>query len=195
MGVKFSGVMGIQDRFLNLAVASLLAIGSIFGPALAADQGRLERLYAQLQEADPADARRLAGEIELEWSKSGSPAMDLLLKRGNDALEAGDWQAAIEHFTALTDHAPNFAEGWYRRALAYGATDLYGPAMADIQRALALSPRHYDAIASLGGFLVRTGKPELARRAFDGALAIYPYHPEVTEALKHLDSQSGGKNI
>ena len=37
--------------------------------------------------------------------------MDLLLGRGNEALEAEDYPTAIEHFSALIDHAPDFAEG------------------------------------------------------------------------------------
>ena len=38
--------------------------------------------------------------------------MDLLLERGRKAMSEGDTNTAIEHLTALTDHAPNFAEGW-----------------------------------------------------------------------------------
>lgn len=195
MGAKFMCVMGISCRFLNRTVASALAIVLFFAGGALADDGRLDRLYAQLQEADQADARRVAREIELEWSKSGSPAMDLLLKRGTDALESGDWQVAIEHLTALTDHAPDFAEGWYRRSLAYAAMDLFGPAVADLERALALRPRHYDAIATLGGILAKVDKPEMAMDAFERALAIHPHHADVTEALKHLDSQSGETDL
>jgi len=36
--------------------------------------------------------------------------MDLLLQRGQEAMDNEDYEAAIEHFTALTDHAPDFAE-------------------------------------------------------------------------------------
>jgi len=187
--------MGIRIAFLNVTVASVLAIASICGGARAAESVRLDQLFGALREADPTDAQRLAREIEMEWSKSGSPAMDLLLKRGNDALDAGDTGAAIEHFTALTDHAPEFAEGWYRRALAYGMADLDGPAVADLERALALDPRHYDAIATLGGLFARIGRPDLARRALEAALAIHPHHPQATEALRHLDTEGGGKNI
>ncbi len=195
MGVKFSFDMAVQNRFLNLTVASFLAIGAICGPVRADDSPRLERLFTQLHEADPTDALRLAREIELEWSRSGSAAMDLLLRRGNDAIEAGDALAAIEHFTALTDHAPDFAEGWYRRALAYAMADLDGPAMADLQHALALEGRHFDAIASIGAIAERTGREGLARRAYEAALQIYPNHPRATEGLARLDAESPGKDI
>lgn len=188
-------VMGISYRFLNLIVASLLAIG-VFSPfAGAVDDQTLDRLYAQLAEADPKDARRLAKEIEREWSQSGSPAMNLLLKRGSDAFEAGDTEAAIEHFTALTDHAPDFAEGWHRRAVAYAEAGLFGPALADIERTLALRPRHYEAIATLGGILAQTGRSEMAMEAFEQALAIHPHHPGIAEAMEHLAPRAGGMDL
>lgn len=187
--------MAVRNRFLNLTVASFLAIGPICGTAWAGDPARLERLFGELHEAEPREARRLAREIELEWSKSGSAAMDLLLRRGNDAIEKGDALAAIEHFTALTDHAPDFTEGWYRRALAYAMADLDGPAMADLQRVLALEGRHFDAIASIGAIAVRTGREDLARRAFEAALEIYPNHPQAIEGLERLDAESLGKDI
>jgi len=195
MGVKFVGDMIIRNRFLNLTVASFLAIGSICGPAGADDAARLERLFSELHDADPRDARRLAREIELEWSKSGSAAMDLLLRRGNDALDARDAPAAIEHFTALTDHAPDFAEGWFRRALAYMMADLDGPAVADLRRALALEGRHFDAMAGLGAIAERTGREALARQAYEAVLAIHPHHEQATEGLERLDRESPGKDI
>lgn len=195
MGVKFVGDMIVRNRFLNLTVASFLAIGAICGPAGAGDAARLERLFFDLHDAEPRDARRLAREIELEWSKSGSAAMDLLLRRGKDALEARDAPAAIEHFTALTDHAPDFAEGWFRRALAYMMADLDGPAVADLRRALALEERHFDAMAVLGAIAERTGRETLARQAYEAVLAIHPHHEQATEALERLDRESPGKDI
>ncbi|GAB4304180.1 MAG: tetratricopeptide repeat protein [Roseovarius sp.] len=158
-------------------------------------QERLARLYDELAVAPERQAARIAREIALEWSRSGSPAMDLLLRRGNDALEAGDTAAAIAHFSALTDHAPDFAEGWYRLALAHALAGLDGPAIDDLRRALALQPRHFDAIAGLGALAERTGKTALARRAYEAVLAIHPHHREAREGLERLRAESGGKDI
>lgn len=187
--------MTLSNRFLNLVVASLLAIAGICGPALAVDDARLDRLYADLREAGPDRARRLAREIEMERSKSESPSMDLLLQRGMDALAAGDTDAAIGHLTALTDHAPDFAEGWYRRAQAFARADMLGPAVADLARVLTLSPRHYQAIATLGGIFLEVNKPALAQEAFARALAINPHDAEITAAMKQLDGQTRGADL
>ncbi len=164
-------------------------------PVSAEEAGRLDALYAQLKQAEAADARRIASEIQLEQSKSGSAAMDLLLKRGRDAMEAGEHELAIEHLTALTDHAPDFADGWHARAIAYARAGLYGPALADIERALALNPRHFDAIASLGALLEEVGHEQLAHDAYTQILAIHPYFEDVTTALDRLDAEIGGSDI
>ena len=82
-------------------------------------------LLRQLAEADPAEAKRLDRQLQALWRKSGSASMDLLLKRGRDALELEYTNIAIGHLTALTDHAPDFAEGWHARASAYFAANLF----------------------------------------------------------------------
>ena len=117
-------------RYLNtlLAAGWLAAAGLAFTPHLvlaqdapAESQGQqqdLDALFAELADPDAGDWQRAEQDIWREWSKSGSPAMDLLLQRGRDALQAGEVGAAIEHLTALTDHAPDFAEGWNARATA-----------------------------------------------------------------------------
>ncbi|MEO0751981.1 MAG: tetratricopeptide repeat protein [Pseudomonadota bacterium] len=180
---------------LKCTVASFLAIAVFSGPVLAVDEARLDDLYIQLKDADRAEALRLSREIERERSNAGSPAMNLLLKRGSDALEAGDLEGALNHFTALTDHAPEFAEGWHRRAQVFVAMEMYGPAVADLERVLEARPRHYDAIATLGGILVQINKPELAKDAFEEALALHPHHPEVTQALEYLGPQVTGTQL
>lgn len=53
---------------------------------------------------------------------------------------AEDYATAIEHLTALTDHAPNFAEGWHTRATAFYLIDEYGLALADLRRRWRSTP-------------------------------------------------------
>jgi len=181
---------------LNRIVAAFAALVMFSLPAAGQNSDRLDALFEALREADaPQDARRIARDIEHEFAQSGSASMDVLLRRGRDALEAGDSGAAIEHFTALTDHAPDFAEGWHMRSVAYSRVGLYGPALADIERALALSPRHFNAIYGLGVILEEVNKPELAHEAFSRVLAIHPHHEAVTRALERLDPEIGGSSL
>ncbi|MEO0774412.1 MAG: hypothetical protein AAFZ04_14680 [Pseudomonadota bacterium] len=187
--------MILKLSFLKRVVASFLAVAVLASPVWAVNEARLDDLYIQLKDAERAEALRLAREIDRELANSGSPAMNLLLKRGEDALEAGDLQAALDHFTALTDHAPDFAEGWHRRAQVFVAMEMYGPAVADLERVLEFRPRHYDAIATLGGILIQINKPDLAWEAFQEVLEIHPHHPDVTQALEVIDPQVGGTEL
>lgn len=187
--------MGAAGLNLNRIVAAILAIVMFSLPVAAAPGERLDDLFAKLAQAEPADARRFAAEIELELAKSGSPAMDLLLRRGEDALEAGDAVMAVEHLSALIDHAPGFAEAWHLRSVAFFQQGHYGMALADIERALALEPRHYNAIYGLGVLLEETGQTDLAEAAFLRALTIHPHHEEVTSALERVRGALGGMDL
>ncbi len=153
------------------------------------DQGVL---LEQLAQADRTQALRIDRQLQALWSASGSASMDLLLQRGRDALATGDTRAAIEHLTALTDHAPGFAEGWQVRAAAYYEAGLYGPALSDLEHALALNPMNYNAIFGLGTILETFGDKKRAYQLYLRVLAINPFHKEVTKALERLKPQIEG---
>lgn len=155
----------------------------------------MDALYDRLANATAEEAPRIAREIETEWSRSGSAAMDLLLERGNEAMAAGDLDAAIDHFTALTDHAPDFAEGWNGRALAFFQKGYYGQAIDDIAHVLALNPHHFGAITGLAAMFEEMDRPEKALEAYKAALAIHPHLEGVDEAVKRLEAESAGQEI
>lgn len=161
-------------------------------PASAED---VESLLQRLQAAGPEEASRIEPLIWNEWSKSGSPAMDLLLRRGRDAMEAGDLDAAIRHLTALVDHAPDFAEGWNARATAYFQAGLYGPSVADIAQVLRLNPRHFGALSGFGMILEETGRIDEALEVYRAALAIHPHLAGVLEAVARLEREKAGQDL
>ena len=138
---------------------------------------------------------RLERQIWREWSKSGSSAMDLLLQRGRDAMSVGETGAAIEHFTALIDHAPDFAEGWNARATAYFQAGLYGPSVADIAQVLRLNPRHFGALTGFARILEETGKTDQALQVYEAALAIHPHLEGVREAVERLHQDAAGQEL
>lgn len=189
--------MGVRHRNLK-GIVTATAIFAVFCQPLAAQTADLTDetlLLSKLAHASAEEAPALERQLKALWNRSGSPAMDLLLKRGRDALEAGDPGAAIEHLTALTDHAPEFAEGWYLRASAYFEAGLYGPAISDLERALTLNPNNYDAIFGLGTILEAFGDPERAYEAYGRARALNPHHEDVTKAMDRLKPQIEGKAL
>lgn len=147
--------------------------------------------------ADPAndDWEKTQQKILDQWAASGSPAFDLLLQRGRAAMAAGDLAAAIDDLTALTDQAPDFAEGWNARATAYYLRGLYGPSIADIEHVLTLEPRHFGAISGLGLILEQTNRKLDARTAFQRSLAINPHQDGIRKALDALEQEMGGTDL
>ena len=116
--------MDSERHNLNNTVAAFFAVVMFSLPLAAQDapeagNDALDAMYAQLLSAPAPEARRIGEEIRHVLSRSGSPSMNLLLKRGRSAMERGDLEMAIQHLTALTDHAPGFAEGWHARSVAY----------------------------------------------------------------------------
>ena len=177
----------------NCIVATLLVLS--LTAAVRADEARLDALFQQLQTATDEEARAITDNIWIEWSKSGSPAMDLLLKRGRDAMSAGFPLLAIEHFTALIDHAPDFAEGFNARATAYFQTGDLGPSVGDIAKTLTLNPRHFGALAGLGMIFEQLDQPEKALEVYRAALAINPHMPDVKDAVERLETSVGGQDL
>ena len=151
----------------------------------------LDRLFTLLATADASNWKALEDEIWGLWSRSGSDSFDLMLTRGRTAMDQGDLEAAIEHLTALTDHAPEFAEGWNARATAFYLSGQYGLSLDDIARTLTLEPRHFGALSGLGIILEQLGDDERALEAYQYALAIHPQSPSVKEAVARLESASG----
>jgi tetratricopeptide (TPR) repeat protein len=138
--------------------------------------------------ADPAagDWEKIEERIVELWSISGSDTADLLLRRGRDAMNAGDFVTAIGHFTALIENAPGFAEGWNARATAFFMLEEFGLALADIERTLAINPSHFGALAGLGIILEQSGQPATALAAFREAQRLNPHRPQVNEAVDRL---------
>lgn len=187
--------MGVRAAILNRIVAALVPLFLTCGLAAAGDSARLDDLFTRLQTAEPAEAARIESDIWIEWSKSGSPAIDLLLQRGRDALELGDTGQAIAHFTAVIDHDPDFAEGWNGRATAYFQAGEFGPSLADIAHVLTLNPRHFGALAGLGAIFEDSDRPDKALAAYRAALAIHPHLEGIPEAVERLETEAEGQEL
>lgn len=205
--------MTAARTLLNLAVAATLALSgaplwaqdgadaavsapsSLGGGGAERPEDRTAALLTDLARPDNAGWRRVERQLMVEWSKSGSAAFDLLLQRGREALREDDTAAAIEHLTALTDHAPDFAEGWNQRAAAYFQAGQYGPAMLDLSRAIALNPKHFGALSGMALLLAETGNKTAARAVYQEVLAIHPNLATVRDALTRLDRDLSGQRI
>lgn len=182
-------MMRVVLRFLNSAVTAFALL-----TAPAAMAAELDDLFERLKAPELPEWEYVERQIVRVLSDSGSPAMDLLLRRGRAALDADRYDEAIEHFSALIDHAPGFAEAWNARATAFFAAGQIGPALADVRKTLELEPRHFAAWQGLGILMTEMERPDLALRAFRQAAAIHPHRPDLKEALERLEREVGGQD-
>ena len=179
---------------LKCAVAAFFLSLSLQGPALAEDV-ELEALFEGLKSAEAVQAAQIENRIQELWSKSGSASMDLLLDRGRDALVEEDMTLAIQHFTALIDHAPDFAEGYNGRATAYFQAGRYGLSLEDIRRTLLLNPRHFGAMSGLALILEEMGRPEDALATWREVEKINPNRDGLSDAILRLERQVEGETL
>jgi tetratricopeptide (TPR) repeat protein len=193
--IGYFPVMRVPVAILNRIVAALLPLFLTCAAAWAEDTAKLDGLFERLKTAGEGEAGRIETEIWIEWSKSGSPALDLLLQRGRDAMDLGDFPAAIEHFTAIIDHDPNFAEAWNARATAFYMSGEFGPSVADIGHVLTLNPRHFGALSGLALILEESGKPERALEAYRAAVAIHPHLEGAADAIERLETEAEGQEL
>ncbi len=105
----------------------------------------------------------------------GSPSIDLLMERGFDALREENYDRACFYFDEVVTLAPDFAEGWDKRAAVHYIREDYAEALRDIEHVLRLEPRHYQAMAGLGIILEELGDKKGALEAYRRALALNPW--------------------
>lgn len=154
---------------------------------------RLEGLFKRLAYAETEERGQLiAEEIYALWLDSGSPSVNLVLRRGGRAHTAKNLEMARVMFDHVTTLEPEFAEGWARSArLALEEGD-YERAISESVTALSLEPRHFYALWTLGNVLDRLGRTEEALKTYQEAARIHPKLTEVTDRVAQLESQLGG---
>lgn len=156
----------------------------------------IDALFVQLKQAQsPEDAKPIEDQIGLYFMQSGSPSVDLLMTRGAAALAGGDKDAARKLFDAVTDIAPNFAEGWHSRAALQLASNDNTGAMVSLQRAITLNPREFKAMSELADMLEDYGDKAGALKLYRRALTLDPKLDGAADHVKALETDVEGQRI
>ena len=179
-------------RLLLLLVAWLIAV-----PAFARqDDPRLTDLFDNLLKVeDPRGVKLLEGAIWALWMQSGSDTVDLLLQRGTHAMGEGDYAVAMQLFTSVTELDPKLAEGWNKRATLFFLMGSFDRSAADVDKVLALEPRHFGALSGLGMIELERGHEREALNAFEKALAVNPHMASVKGEVARLKKKLEGSKI
>ncbi|OOG72551.1 hypothetical protein BLJAPNOD_01227 [Ensifer sp. M14] len=161
--------------------------------SLTTPKQRLNALFSDLKKERDADkARELANQIRMEWQDSGSATVNLLMQWADKSITDNKQAAALDILDQVITLAPSYVEGWNRRATLHYMMGNYRKSMSDINHVLSLEPRHFGALAGMAAILGSAGKDELALRAWEQLLAIYPADRKAQEQLGELTEKLAG---
>ncbi|MEO9530891.1 tetratricopeptide repeat protein [Roseibium sp.] len=157
------------------------------------EKSRLDELFTDLAEVDtPKSAERIAREIQLIWMASGSDTVDVLMSRAGKAIQAEDHGLALDLLDAVVILKPSYAEGWNRRATVHYMREDFGKSLVDIERTLALEPRHWGALSGLAIIQRRLGFETEALTTFRRALEVNPGLENAAKAVETLEKDAEG---
>ncbi len=158
------------------------------------EQSRLDTLYADLAKAEsPEAAEKIARQIQMSWLESGSDTVDVLMSRAGRAIQAEDTALALDLLDVVVVLKPSFAEGWNRRATVHYMRHDFGKSLVDIERTLAIEPRHWGALSGLAIIQRRLGYDGDALETFKRALKINPSLENAFKAIKDLEKEAAGE--
>jgi tetratricopeptide (TPR) repeat protein len=177
-------------------VAALVAgLGWLATPAVADQKDiRLDPLFDRLlQDIGQDEAAALEREIWNIWYHYESPPVALLMIQGSQAMNTGDFDEALEAYNRIIELAPDFAEGWNKRATLYYLMGRYEDSIADVHATLELEPRHFGALSGMGLIYSELEDEETAVIWFEKALAVNPHMPGVRYRLELIKRRLAGE--
>jgi tetratricopeptide (TPR) repeat protein len=185
-------------RNLARTIRALLVLPLLAAPLPAfadpyTDTAAIDELFAELRTAgDALEANEISQQIWDLWFSPSDPELANRMNRSSLALATGDVTTSLLELTSIVTDYPDYAEGWNQRATLYFMLDNLEASLADIDKVLAIEPRHYGALAGRVLIYLKQGKHDEALRDMRAALALHPYlnerrlFPELAEDVTHV---------
>lgn len=156
----------------------------------------IKPLLDQLADTKDAEtAKTIAEVVSKLWAHSGSSTVDLLMGQVTKAIATNQVDKALALSDFIVEIAPDFAEGWNRRATVLFIRRSYDASMEDIGRVLEMEPRHFGALSGLGLVLRAMGNKKAALGAFRKALKVHPFMKGPKRVVKQLAPEVEGRGI
>jgi tetratricopeptide (TPR) repeat protein len=182
----------------TLAPAATSGTDAEHGLTLQADPAQRAEERSRLFDALAAakseeEATAVADQIWQFWFRPPSAEAGTLMSEAMQRRQVYDLSGSIAVLDKLVALAPDWAEAWNQRAtLRYMAED-YDGSLADIERTLALEPKHFGALSGQVLILMRFGRVETAQSVLRRAVEINPFLSE--RALLAEPAKPDGKDI
>ncbi len=131
-------------------------------------------LRKRLSDDNPV-VRELAEQgVWVLWSRSGDDAIDALMAKGAEQMEAGQLDEAIATYSEVIKRKPVFAEGWNKRATVYFLAGDFKRSLADCDQVMKRNPNHFGALSGYGQIYFQLEQYEKAISYWKRALKANP---------------------
>jgi len=161
-----------------ICLITVVTIWGLLSTDILASQSdqRLDPLFNRLQTTlSEVEAQSIEMTIWKIWLESDQDKVNRLMISGISAMGKLDYATALKVFDEMVSIAPNFAEGWNKRATIYYLQKDFSASIKDIHRTLNLEPRHFGALSGLGLVFMEMEQYDSALRAFKDALKVNPH--------------------
>lgn len=148
-------------------------------PDVADRSAELIRLYDDLAASqNEAEAQQLNQRLWEIWTDAPDAKSQALLDEGIDRRAVYDFLGARDTLDALVEYCPDYAEGYNQRAFANYLRQDFKTALVDLDRTLAINPRHIGALSGKALTLMGLGRQDEAQIVLRAALALNPWLSE-----------------
>jgi tetratricopeptide (TPR) repeat protein len=180
----------LKRLFTWIAAAATLSFATM--GLTAQNDPRLAELFDQLKAAPSAEtAADAEQEIWSIWHLTGTEAIDRIMAIGMHTMSQRDFDRALQAFDTITERAPYFAEGWNKRATLFWLMGDYDASVSDIDRTLALEPRHFGALSGLSMIRSAQDRHLEALEALQRMLVVHPNSPGVQQRINQIEQLLG----
>lgn len=121
------------------------------------------------------------------WTRSGNADTDRLVAQGTEAMSRGAYAEAITFFSDVIRRAPDFAEGWNKRATARFLAGEFHDSIADCEEVFKRNPKHFGALSGNGQNWLALGQFDTALKYFNRALDVNPNLGGVAEIIRNVE--------
>ncbi|MEM9632184.1 MAG: tetratricopeptide repeat protein [Pseudomonadota bacterium] len=178
---EFNRTSGLASFLAAVFVCLFAVIGNTSSVSHAASPPKdRDALFEALKNApNEAEAQLIENDIWMSWLDAAPSAeirskLDTAMQRRN----VFDLQGAKELLDDIVEQAPGYSEGWNQRAFVYFLQGNYEASLEDIERALALEPRHFGALSGKAIIFMTMGRVQLGQKVLRKAIKIHPYLKE-----------------
>jgi tetratricopeptide (TPR) repeat protein len=148
---------------------------------------------AAAQPSSTADP--IVTEIWTLWLQSGRDDIDALVRHAMMLMHSSANSLALRLLDDVVAKAPDFAEGWNKRATLLYIMGEYDRSRADCEEVLKREPRHFGALAGMGLIAIAQSDYKAALAAYRRALAANPWLKERNEIIPALVKKVEGEKL